>query len=88
MAPEPPGVQLIVKFRDATLNPSQPAFLRELERDAGAPLVYVRPLSGQAHVLRVPAAEAGRVQRIIDNLTQRPDIEYVEPDRMVRPMPK
>ena len=46
--------QVIIKFRDPTLGSARrDALLEELARDTGVRLVYVRPMSGDAHVLRV-----------------------------------
>lgn len=82
--------QVIVKFRDPALNPAQQDYLKGLARDMGVvAFVYVRPMSGGAHVLRVDAAvDGGHFQRIVDGLTKRPEVEYVEADRRMYPMSK
>ncbi len=79
--------QIIIKFRDPGLDPSQSHFLDEISRDAGAVLVHVRPMSGGAHVLRPekPVDDA-ELDRIIGRLGKRQDVEYVEPDRPMRHM--
>ena len=81
------AAQIIMKFRDPGLDPSQPHFLDEISRDAGAALVHVRPMSGGAHVLR-PAnpVDGAELNRIIGRLGKRQDVEYVEPDRPMQHM--
>jgi hypothetical protein len=90
---QPPSVvttrstQLIIKFRDPRLDPSQPQLLDEIGRDAGARLVHVRPMSGGAYVLRLEnPADGAELDRIIGRLEKRPDVEYVEPDRPMQHM--
>lgn len=79
--------QIIIKFRDPRLDPSQPHFLDEISRDAGAALVHVRPMSGGAHVLRPKdPVDGAELDRIIERLGKRRDIEYVEHDRVMRHM--
>lgn len=79
--------QIIIKFRDPRVDPSQPQLLDELGRDAGARIVHVRPMSGGAHVLRLESqADGAELDRIIERLAKRRDVEYVEPDRPMRHM--
>jgi len=78
------AARIIIKFR-APADVSEPAFAKQLARTAGVSLAYVRPLSGGAHLYRVegardPAELAGAIER----LSKRPDVEYVEPDRILR----
>ena len=81
------AAQIIMKFRDPGLDPSQPHFLDEISRDAGAALVHVRPMSGGAHVLRPEnPVDRAELDRIIERLGKRKDVEYAEPDRVMRHM--
>jgi len=81
--------QVIVKFNDPTLDPARQDYLKELARGTGVTLVYIRPMSGGAHVLKVEGAvDAGHFQRIVDGLAKRPGVEYAESDRRMRPMPQ
>ena len=81
--------QLIIKFRDPALDPSRQAYLQELARDTGVVLVYVRPMSGGAHILRVEGVvEANRLQSIVKRLAERAEVEYAEPDRWMHTMPQ
>lgn len=81
--------QVIVKFRDPALDPSRQEYLRKLAHDTGVKLVYVRPMSGGAHVLRVEGAvDAEQYQRVVNGLATRPEVEYAEPDRLLHHMPQ
>jgi hypothetical protein len=81
--------QVIIKFRDPALDPSRQDYLRVLAHDTGVKLVYVRPMSGGAHVLRVEGAvDAEQFQRVVNGLATRPEVEYAEPDRLLHHMPQ
>ena len=81
--------QLIIKFRDPALDPSRETYLKELSRDTGVVLVYVRPVSGGAHVLRVEGpADAATLRQIVRRLAERAEVEYAEPDRRMHTMPQ
>jgi hypothetical protein len=81
--------QVIIKFRDPVLDPSRQDYLRELAHDTGVKLVYVRAMSGGAHVLRVEGAvDAEQFQRVVNGLAARPEVEYAEPDRLLHHMPQ
>jgi hypothetical protein len=77
-------IQLIIKFRDTNLDPSKDVFVNQLSQDANATLVYVRPLSGGAHVFRIASmADKKQLAIIIQRLSRRTDIEYVEEDSIM-----
>ncbi len=77
--------QLIIKFRDPALDPSRQDYLQELARDTGVILVYVRPMSGDAHVFRVQdALDTAAMVALARRLSQRPDVEYAEPDYVMQ----
>ena len=79
------AVQLIIKFRDSGNGPFRDDLVQELSRDAGAALIYVRPMSGGAHVFRLQkSSDADRLQEVIRRLGKRADVEYVEEDRIMR----
>ena len=81
--------QVIIKFHDPALDPSRQDYLRELAHDTGVRLVYVRPMSGGGHVLRVEGAvDANQFQRVVNGLATRPEVEYAEPDRLLHHMPQ
>ena len=88
-APSKLWTQVIVKFSDPALDPTRPEYLKDLARNTGAVLVYIRPMSGGAHVLQVEGVvDAGHFQRIVDELSKRPGVEYAEADRRMHPMPR
>ena len=82
----PPVSQIIIKFQDtAVINQTAPfntgAVLPYLSAAAGASLTYARPMSGGAHVLRLPeAVPAPEAAAIAARLTALPDVAYAEPD--------
>ena len=82
--------QVIVKFRDPTLDPTRrDVLLKEIARDAGVRLTYVRPMSGGAHVLRVDGVmNADHLLRVVDRMTKAPEVEYAEPDRLMHHRPR
>lgn len=82
----PPVTQIIIKFQDtAVANQSIPfsssAALARLSQTAGVSLAYARPMSGAAHVLRLPeAVPASEAAVIASRLAALPDVAYAEPD--------
>jgi hypothetical protein len=89
--PERPGAQsrpiaqIIIKFRDPKFDPSRPEFIQTLSERANVRMEYVRPMSGDAHVFRVQdALDAAAIDEVVRRLSQRPDIEYAEPDYPMR----
>jgi hypothetical protein len=90
--PAPPSVagdgytaQIIVKFSDATMNPSENIFVDQLSHDAGARLIYVRPMSGAAHVFEVRGLhDAAELQEVLRRLAKRSGVVYAEEDRVRR----
>lgn len=79
-----PTARLIIKFRDPTIDPTRPGYLRQLASTAATTLIYIRPMSGQAHVLHAEGAAPDRLPGIVQRLSRHPDVEYVEQDRMLR----
>ena len=77
--------QLIIKFRNADFDPSQGDYLQKLSRDIKATLVYLRPMSGGAHVFSLGnVSDTAQLATIIQQLSKRPDILYVEQDRIMK----
>jgi hypothetical protein len=76
-------VQIIIKFRNNS-DPSKSDFVKELSRDAHAPLFYIRPMSGGAHVFGITGATESTAE-ILRRLRTRHDIEYVEQDSIMQP---
>jgi hypothetical protein len=76
------SLQLIVRFR-AGIEPNDAAFLQTLAGEVGAPLIYVRPLSGGFHVVRA-YPQPGSVDALLSRLQSRREVSHVELDRPVR----
>lgn len=89
--PEPAAVnpqatrQFMLKFKDGRDEQAVRASLPRLSQLAGLELAYVRPMSGQAHVLRFPAAATPmQVEQGLRALQAMPEVDYVELDRRVK----
>lgn len=77
--------QIILKFRDPKFDPSAGDYLSKLSAQMGVNIIYVRPMSGDAHVLRIEAAANTDVlRRAMGGLVTRPEIEWAEQDRLLR----
>jgi hypothetical protein len=77
--------QLIIKFRNNDFDPSQADFVNDLSRTANAALVYVRPMSGGAHVFRVEnISNTAQLTEVIQRLSTRPDVLYAEQDSIMQ----
>lgn len=78
--------QVIIRFKPEVSNPADPAFLQKLSADIGVPLIYVRPMSGGAHVLKFgEKLDRAQVDAALQALNREPSIVYAEEDRIVRP---
>ncbi|MDW8394839.1 MAG: S8 family serine peptidase, partial [Anaerolineae bacterium] len=87
----PPTDQIIVKYRELpevgfALAADAPEQLARLSTRAGIALAYFRPMSGDAHVLRLPQRlPVEEVDRIAAQLSTLPEVEYAEPDAIMLP---
>ena len=86
-----PTNQIIVKYRDDRLTTMAGAAeapqMERLSAQAGVALAYFRPMSGDAHVLRLPERlPLAQVERIAARLSALPEVEYAEPDYIMLPM--
>ncbi len=87
-----PTNQIIIKYKtsaipESAISPASAAQLQRLSDAAGVSLAYVREMSGDAHVLRLPARMPLKdVQAIADRLSALPEVEYAEPDAIMVPM--
>lgn len=81
--------RIIIRFRDPQPDLTRKTVLHSLSQDAGLFLVYVRPMSGGAHVLQAedqsdrPVSPEALTQAV-RRLAARPDVEYVELDQRMR----
>lgn len=83
-----PTDQIILQYAPgaAHAGPALAGQMQVLSAAAGTPLSYFREMSGEAHVLKLPARlPAADVQAIADRLSKLPGVAYAEPDRIMRP---
>lgn len=81
--------QLMVKLRQPTASERVQklgaARVAALSKAAGLDLESVRPMSGDATVMRLPEAmPLSRAQAVLDRLRSDPNVEWAEPDLPVR----
>lgn len=82
--------QIIIKYKSAEdLNglsgPARASQMQRLSEAAGVSLTYVREMSGQAQVLRLPERlPADQVRVIAQRLTSLPEVAYAEADIIMR----
>jgi len=87
----PPTNQIIIKYRataDATESNGQIKTdkMNALKTAAGQTLTYKRLMSGDAHVVKLSARMSpASVEAIARKLAALPDVEYAEPDYVMRP---
>ncbi len=75
----PMNSRLIIKFADVAYEAS-PAFVSKLSKDAGTALTYLRPTSVECRGIYSPE----ELKKVVERLTRRKDVIYVEEDRMMR----
>ena len=82
--------RLIVKLRDKQAAQAQslnPAQVKSLSTAAGVDLIHFRAMSGDAQVFKLPQRlSIAEVEAIARQLSTDPQVEYAEPDRMMRPL--
>ena len=77
--------QIIIKFRQVDFDPSRINYVQELSGAAQTQIIYLRPMSGGAHVFRIiDASDNAKLTEVIKRLSARPEILYVEPDRIMQ----
>jgi serine protease len=88
---EPMTGQIIIKYR-ATTNATEsngqlkPDRMNALSTAANKTLTYKRAMSGGAHVLSLPTRmSSAAIEAITRKLAALPDVEYAEPDYIMRP---
>ncbi len=81
----PMNARLIIKFRDSVRGPSTVAFVSKLSEDAGTALIYLRPTSVGGYVFACrDVYNSDELTKVIQRLTKRRNVVYVEQDRMMR----
>ena len=76
--------QIIVKFKPQITKADDRVFLDRLSRDIGAPISYVRPLAGFAHVMKLGHDTDAEFKKALERLNSHVEVEYAEPDRVMR----
>jgi pyrroline-5-carboxylate reductase len=79
------GFQTIIKLKDRTVDVRSRSTLERLSRAAGARIEYVRPMSGDAHVVRVVPIAPATYEQALQDLRGSELFEYVEHDALVQP---
>jgi len=88
----PPVSQIIIKYKNsAHLNTAAQARaadqMQRVSAAAGVTLTYFRPMSGDAHVLRLPGqVPVTEAQQIAKALAALPEVAYAEPDYVLLPL--
>jgi serine protease len=90
-AQDVPVDQIIIKYHDDQVTTiaqaAEAAQMARLSAQAGVALTYFRPMSGDAHVLRLPQRlPLTEVERIAARLSALPEVAYAEPDYIMMPM--
>src|SRR5215510_5028765 len=83
-----PTNQIIIKYRaSAGTQQFDSAKMTALSAAAGETLSYKRAMSGNAHVLTLPTRMApAAVEAMARKLAALPNVEYAEPDYVMRPL--
>lgn len=76
--------RIIVKVRDARLLDATYNDLRRQAERVGAALTYVRTLHDNVHLYAIGGAGPDAVARLVQRFGAHPNVEYVEPDRIMR----
>lgn len=80
-----PASRIIIKFRDAALTEQTDHELRRDAQRAGMHVTYVRALYGNVHLYQVTgAADRNSLARLMRQFAAHANVEYVEPDRILR----
>lgn len=80
--------QLIIKFKAGYTPPNQPLSaqqMAQLSQVAEVTLSYVRPMSGDAHIIATSQAiPLDQAEALSAKLQAQPFVEYAEPDRIMQ----
>jgi hypothetical protein len=79
----PSSQQLIVKFKSAAARCDRTGIAR-FSAAAGVALEFVRPMSGDACVVRQIGGDASELARGLESLRKNSAVEWVEPDAVMK----
>ena len=78
--------QIIVKFKDASTEPATTSLLKSLTDTTMLKVRHVRPMAGGAQIYVLSGvADDAALTRAMKLLSARPDVEYAEVDRKLKP---
>jgi hypothetical protein len=78
--------QVIVKFKDVNTQPASASLLKSLSETTKLKVRHARPMSGGAQIYVLSGAgDAAFVDQAIKQISARPDVEYAELDRKLKP---
>ena len=78
--------QIIVKFKDANMEPASATLLKSLGETAKLKVHHVRPMSGGAQIYILSGAVTkSALNQAMQRISARPDVEYAEIDKKLRP---
>ena len=77
--------QTIIKLKDRSMDLRSQSTIDSLSRVAGARIEYLRPMSGDAHVIRVLPIAPTTFEQALRLLRGSELVEYVEHDALERP---
>lgn len=78
--------QIIVKFKNVDTEPASASLLKSLAQTTTLNVRHVRPMSGGAQIYVLSGADNdGQVAQAIQQISARPDVEYAELDRKLKP---
>ncbi len=83
-APSAKATRIIVKVRDPMLLDQTFDDFRRAAREVCATIAHVRTLQGNVHLYEIAGADADTVERLMQRFGAHANVEYVEPDRIMR----
>ncbi len=80
-------MRFILKLKDPHTAVDTPAMLGHLAKVSRSEIVYVRAMSGDAHVLILRTEAGVRADAALQRIKADPLVEYAEPDAVKRALP-
>jgi hypothetical protein len=79
--------RVIVKFKDPGAPVKTAQMLADLERSCGVPVAYARALGAGAQLYELNGLrDQAALEQAVKNLAARPDVEFAEIDRLMKPL--
>ena len=78
--------QIIVKFKEASIEPASATILKSLGETTNLKVHHVRPMSGGAQIYILSGAvDEAALTQAMQRISTRPDVDYAEIDRKLKP---